>query len=125
MQQEQRLQNLRDQGDSHGLMIALRSVLVRNYGDIDSYKLQGSYMTVRKEKIESYVNEIMAALDSIMADTSVSHGEKAKFLTATRQTLGFTACLLSGGGSLAMYHMGVIKVSTSKGLITLVPHHIH
>lgn len=91
----------------------------------------GSYLVRKKAKVESFLQEVDLGLDYAMNDpeawiltlsatlnltlaldlnAKVSLEDKVKFLHATRHSLGYTGLLLSGGGSLAMHHMGVVKV---------------
>ena len=54
-------------------------------------------------------DETIKALHFV-AESSKSEADKATFFTKARWSLGRTGLCLSGGGSLAMYHMGVVRV---------------
>ena len=68
--------------------------------------------------IEEYMNTIVEAMDLILnarPSTVDEHSEwsidnKFAFFSETRHAFGRSALMLSGGGSLGMYHAGVIKV---------------
>ena len=57
--QRVRLKQLRNADDSKGLMLALRSCLVRDYCGIDSYRLHASYLVRQKALIEAFLNEVL------------------------------------------------------------------
>jgi predicted acylesterase/phospholipase RssA len=42
-------------------------------------------------------------------ESQLSYKEKIEFFMETKQTYGTTALLLSGGASMAVYHIGVVK----------------
>jgi predicted acylesterase/phospholipase RssA len=75
-----------------------------------------------KVLVERFVAECVQAIDAVASapDTKedptepaelppVSAKEKLDFFEGARLAMGRTALCLSGGGSLAMYHMGVVK----------------
>lgn len=80
--------------------------------------------------IEEYMDTIVQAMNTILnhnpVDTSDDQDEfstdnKLDFFNETRHAFGRSALLLSGGGSLGLYHSGVVKVG-SNVLHYMVPH---
>jgi TAG lipase/steryl ester hydrolase/phospholipase A2/LPA acyltransferase len=75
-----------------------------------------------KKLIEDYVEEVTHQLNDFAGDIDSinNHIElrmKTDVLRHLRHSLGNTALLLSGGGSLAIYHVGVAKAIMEAGIL--------
>ncbi|KAI8067428.1 acyl transferase/acyl hydrolase/lysophospholipase [Thamnidium elegans] len=98
------------------MIFALRTSLARNIGDMGNPKLY-SYSRVGTKKLTSdYIEEVVKQLNWICDEPSDPENDpdldlKAKhdFFMNIRQSFGRTALLLSGGGTLGLNHIGVIK----------------
>ncbi|KAG1139955.1 hypothetical protein G6F37_010344 [Rhizopus arrhizus] len=96
------------------MIFALRTSLARNLGDMGNTKLY-SYARVGTKKLTSdYIEEVVKQLNWICdepADVAEGLDLKTKhdFFMNIRQSFGRTALLLSGGGTLGLNHIGVIK----------------
>ncbi|CAO3645961.1 unnamed protein product [Mucor hiemalis] len=98
------------------MIFALRTSLARNLGDMGNSKLY-SYSRVGTKKLTSdYIDEVVKQLNWICDEPSDPDNDpdldlKAKhdFFMNIRQSFGRTALLLSGGGTLGLNHIGVIK----------------
>lgn len=66
-----------------------------------------------KKLIEDYFDEIVRQLNFICDCNTgeLTLDDKLEFFLNTRQGLGRTALLLSGGATLGLNHVGVIKVT--------------
>ena len=94
--------------DIHGLQWLLRAQLHRNIASINHVKLYECH-TGTKQLIEEYIELVSKSLNAIKESSELSLEEKLKFFRDTSHAYGRTALLLSGGGGLSMYHLGVIK----------------
>mmetsp|Transcript_10679 Transcript_10679/g.16001 ORF Transcript_10679/g.16001 Transcript_10679/m.16001 type:complete len:432 (-) Transcript_10679:211-1506(-) len=98
-------------------MLSLRSGLLRNLGGIGNIRLHTRTRTGTKYLIEEYIDEVCQQLTYICNHRSLSMQEKFDFFFETRQSFGRSALLLSGGASLGMYHMGVVRALFERGLL--------
>lgn len=116
------LRRARKAGDIHTLMFHLRSLMSRHFGGIDNPQLYKRSFTGTKKTVERYLTEVCACIDAVAAAPSnlVPHAAKRDFIETCRLSIGRTALALSGGGSLAMAHMGVVRVLISAGLLPRV-----
>lgn len=90
------------------LMDNVRLDLSRNFGNLVKCKLHEHYFSV-PTTIKSYIKLMKEQLNSILHNETLPETEKVSFFRETRHTFGRTALLLSGGSSLGIFHMGVIK----------------
>eukprot|EP00124_Ichthyophonus_hoferi_P000650 Ihof_evm21s25 gene=Ihof_evmTU21s25 len=111
---EKRLEDLRRArrfNDVRQMMFLLRSGLFRNLGNITNPRLYEYCHIGTKRLIEKYVDEVVYQLNQL-ADTDwpgVNVADLIDFFRDTRQAFGRSALLLSGGGGLGAYHIGVAK----------------
>eukprot|EP00742_Colponemidia_sp_Colp-10_P008059 GILJ01008696.1.p1 GENE.GILJ01008696.1~~GILJ01008696.1.p1 ORF type:complete len:688 (+),score=66.97 GILJ01008696.1:43-2064(+) len=105
------LRKARNENDVHDMMICLRAVFNRKFCGLDNPALFNQSRTGTKLVIEEYVKEVTATLQHVCnADyEDCSLDQKLEFFANARLSMGRTALCLSGGGSLSMYHMGVVK----------------
>lgn len=76
-----------------------------------------------KHLIEDYVQTVCQSLDTICdTDWGTDFGlqDKFEFFFETRQAFGRSALCLSGGATLGMYHLGVIKTLHEQNLLPRV-----
>ncbi|KAJ0395351.1 hypothetical protein ATCC90586_011818 [Pythium insidiosum] len=97
--------------DVKTLAYLVASVVTRNKHGVDNAELHLDCSTGTKQEIEELQGRILEALEMLAglpSDVLPTH-EKTALFRKLRQSFGGTALCLSGGGSIAMYHMGVIK----------------
>ena len=85
--------------------------LTRNFAGIHNPELYAHSYTGTKHLIENFNNELLKHLE-IAANVGSDLTEirsKIEFFKSLKHSYGNTALLLSGGGSLGLYHIGVIK----------------
>ncbi|CDH56994.1 patatin family [Lichtheimia corymbifera JMRC:FSU:9682] len=114
------LQRVRETTQSQSAMIfALRTSLGRNLGDIGNPKLYSHTRIGTKALISSYIEEVVRQLNWICDEPSPELDLRAKheFFMTIRQSFGRTALLLSGGGTLGLNHLGVLKCLHSARLL--------
>lgn len=73
-----------------------------------------------KNLIESYLNEVTAALAYIRDTPQLSPEEKRRFFRSANKNLGASALCLSGGASFGYYHFGVVRALLDAGLLPRV-----
>ena len=110
----QTLESARDNEDLTRMLRVIRTELGRDVAGIGNPKLYDNCRVGTKDLIEKYVR---AAVDTIECAMRLAAREKdgqeaeavRQTVVATRQAYGRTALLLSGGGTMGMMHIGVIK----------------
>ncbi|KAF9571910.1 hypothetical protein EC968_010563 [Mortierella alpina] len=111
---EERLSQLasaRESGDLGMMIFLLRTSLSRNLGNVGRPQLYAETIIGTKRLIEDYNAEVIRQLN-IICDTEsddFSMAAKLEFFTHTRQAFGRTALLLSGGATMGLIHIGVVK----------------
>ncbi|KNE55964.1 hypothetical protein AMAG_01815 [Allomyces macrogynus ATCC 38327] len=107
------LQEAREANDLPQLILLLRTSLSRNLGGMGNPILYGFCKSGTKHLIEAYNREVVKCLDIICSarDGPMALDDRARmeFFLNTRQSFGRTALLLSGGATLALHHIGVVK----------------
>lgn len=103
-----------DRDDVEEMVDLIRCELTRDLGGICNPALHQQTRTGTKFIIDHYIRTVGEVLDRIV--NSCAHGDRRLFkidvqteLEETRRSYGRTALLLSGGGTLGMAHVGVIK----------------
>ena len=103
----------RTRGDHRALAFALQSVLYRHFCSIDSEQLYLQSEVGTKHLVEEFYARVVEQLSYIATlpddSSGLSARAKLRFFQRARKSYGRTALCLSGGGALAMYHIGVVK----------------
>ena len=73
--------------------------------------------TGTKYLIDKFQQEIIICLHQIHDDSNIKLAEKVKFFSQIRKSYGNSALLLSGGASMGVYHIGVVKVLKEQNLL--------
>jgi TAG lipase/steryl ester hydrolase/phospholipase A2/LPA acyltransferase len=114
---KRRLQNLesaRDNADLSRMLRLIRTDLGRDVAGIGNPKLYDHCRIGTKKLIEKYVTTAVDTIESAMrlaARERRGHDaiDVRNIVVETRQAYGRTALLLSGGGTMGMMHIGVVK----------------
>eukprot|EP00127_Corallochytrium_limacisporum_P001431 Clim_evm53s55 gene=Clim_evmTU53s55 len=109
-----RLNELREarKAEDNGLMLhLLRAGLKRNIGGILNTRLYTQTCVGTKVLIEQYISEVVHQLEYLAVHDigGMSPSDKLSVFENTRHAYGRTALILSGGGAMALYHLGVVK----------------
>ncbi|MEM6606711.1 MAG: DUF3336 domain-containing protein, partial [Pseudomonadota bacterium] len=117
-----RLRSLRVRQDYHGLLYTLNEGIHGNMGGMGNEALYRRARYGTKRLIEQYIEEIDDALHFLAElDTSeIDLQEKLDFFYRANVCYGRSALLLSGGGVLGFYHLGVVKTLLEHGLLPRV-----
>lgn len=118
----EQLRALRRRGDVRRLVHELAEGLHGNLGNTANPVLYAWCRVGTKKLIEDYVEEVARCLDYICVGDfpDFSDEEKILFFKRTGTSFGRSALLLSGGATLGMFHLGVIKALWEEGLLPRV-----
>lgn len=107
----QQLRRLRRGDDVLGLVHFLRQGLHWNLGGIGSGDLYSACESGTKHLIDDYIDEVCTCLQQLRdsRDPSLSPEAKLQFFEETALSFGRSALMLSGGATLGLFHVGVIK----------------
>lgn len=97
----------------------LRQGLHWNLGNSANPALYGVAYCGTKKLVESYIDEVVMALDSVCDDAhdALSDEERFRFFRETAQSFGRSALMLSGGATLGLFHVGVVKALVREDLL--------
>ncbi len=118
-QRLQKLRSFRKGEDNHGLLFTLNEGIHGNMGGIGNAKLYTKALSGTKQLIIDYVDEVADSI-SYIADldhSEITFEEKIDFFRRASHCFGRTALMLSGGGQLGHFHMGVLKAMISNDLL--------
>lgn len=112
-----KLRNNRTSDNLTNLLYDLPGLVKRNYLGMDDHDLHSHCFTGTKSVITEFNEEIERCLDYVASvnDSLFSRQSKIEFFQNLSRNLGQTALCLSGGGSLSMYHMGVLRALIESG----------
>ena len=105
------LKTLRQRGDIPALRDLLEESLHRNLGDLSNQALYEYAYAGTKRLIEDYLDEIAATLHWVCDTPIPGYPDEAKLTLARAafRVFGRSALILSGGGALGLFHLGVVK----------------
>ncbi len=120
-----RLEQLRrahETGDLGALSFLLRTSLTRNFGGIDDERLFEQTLAGTKGLIEAFNGQLAQSIYLLAGDAeTISDAAELKakvdLFKGMRHSLGNTALLLSGGASLGIYHVGILKALFERDLL--------
>ncbi len=116
------LRTYKRRGDYHGLLFALNEGIHGNMGGMGKPVLYTHAKHGTKQLIEEYIDEVVDSLEHIAAldDTEISLEERLDFFHRANLCYGRTALMLSGGGTLGHFHIGVVKALLEQDLLPSV-----
>lgn len=118
----QQIRQARERQDVNKLVFHLHEGLHGNLGNISNPQLYRVCRTGTKRLIENYLAEVCAALN-YLCDTEFDDfqlKEKLDFFQTTGHAFGRSCLMLSGGGALGLFHLGVVKTLWEQGLLPSV-----
>jgi predicted acylesterase/phospholipase RssA len=116
------LRKLRRQKDLDRLIFRLREELHGNLGNMANPALYQHCRVGTKKLINAYLDEVCASLN-LLCDSDVKAlppMRKRIFLKRAARSFGRSALLLSGGASLGLFHIGVIRELETQGILPRV-----
>lgn len=116
------MRRLRGNGEVRHLVHALHEGLHGNLGNVTTPGLYRFARVGTKRLIEEYIAEVVRCLDYLCAGDFADFpaDEKVVFFKRTGTSFGRSALLLSGGATLGMFHLGVIKALSEQNLLPRV-----
>jgi len=116
------LRQLRKQNDVARLVFWLHEGLHGNMGAMANPRLYSQCRVGTKNLLTEYINEVCDALDYICDVESEDFplDSKIRFFRRTGHSFGRTGLLLSGGATLGMFHIGVVKALHEEKLLPRV-----
>lgn len=117
-----KLRSLRSRHDYAGLLFTLNEGIHGNMGGMGRHSLYNRAKFGTKHLIEQYIDEVDDSLRFLAElDTpEISVQEKLDFFYRANICFGRSALMLSGGGVLGFYHLGVVKTLLTQGLLPRV-----
>lgn len=117
-----RLRSLRVRKDFQGLLFTLNEGIHGNMGGMGRSSLYRRARFGTKRLIEQYIDEIDDAMRFLVDEETpgVSNQEKMDFFYRANICFGRSALMLSGGGVLGFYHLGVVKALIEQKLLPRV-----
>ncbi|MFV0476574.1 MAG: DUF3336 domain-containing protein [Parahaliea sp.] len=117
-----RLRSLRARHDYEGLLFALNEGIHGNMGGMGRSSLYQRARSGTKLLIEQYIDEIDDSLRCLaeLDINQISHQEKLDFFYRANICYGRSGLMLSGGGVLGFYHLGVVRVLLQQHLLPRV-----
>lgn len=116
------LRRLRRRKDVDRLIFRLREELHGNLGNMANPALYQRARVGTKKLVTDYIEEVCAAL-TLLCDSEVESlppMRKRIFLKRAARSFGRSALLLSGGASLGLFHLGVIRELEAHGILPRV-----
>ena len=116
------LKKLRRNRDVDRTIFRLREELHGNLGNMANPALYQHARTGTKKLINEYLDEVCLCL-KLLCDTdteTLPPMRKRRFLKRAARSFGRSCLLLSGGASLGMFHLGVIKELETQGIMPRV-----
>lgn len=118
----QQLRRLRRKSDDRGLLFVLNEGIHGNMEGIGKAQLYQRAKCGTKKLIDDYIAEINDALEHFAPRDfeSIPWVQRVEFFQRASHCYGRSALMLSGGGTLGFFHLGVLKALIEQGLCPAV-----
>ncbi|HEX4872557.1 MAG TPA: DUF3336 domain-containing protein [Nevskiaceae bacterium] len=116
------IRQYREEGLTAKLVYHLRQGLHWNLGNFGNPDLYTRARVGTKRLIEDYVAEVCGALNQLADQDSpeLPHADKLKFFHDVALSYGRSSLMLSGGATLGLFHVGVVKALYREGVLPAV-----
>ncbi len=113
---------LKQTGDAHRLLFFLNEGIHGNMGGMGRPALYNRTRFGTKDLITNYISELANAIEVVAAvdDSVIPFTEKLEFFRRASHCFGRSALMLSGGGALGPFHLGVAKALLEQQLLPTV-----
>mmetsp|Transcript_1333 Transcript_1333/g.2759 ORF Transcript_1333/g.2759 Transcript_1333/m.2759 type:complete len:754 (+) Transcript_1333:646-2907(+) len=101
----------------NGLLFHLRAGLSRDQCGLGHPKLYDQTNVGTKRLVEHYVAQVANLLQLVVESPNLDNDAKLAFLNQTRHAYGRTALLLSGGATMGLFHLGIVKALQDQKLL--------
>ncbi|HNC69126.1 MAG TPA: patatin-like phospholipase family protein, partial [Pseudomonadales bacterium] len=118
----QQLRRLRRKRDDEGLLFVLNEGIHGNMEGMGKAQLYQRAKCGTKKLIEDYIAEISNALEYLAPRDleSIPWVERVEFFQRASHCYGRSALMLSGGGTLGFFHLGILKALIEQDLCPAV-----
>jgi NTE family protein len=118
----ERLRRFRQQGDDRRLLFVLNEGIHGNMAGMGRPQLYQRARCGTKHLIEEYIDEICRALDHLSARelASIPWADRVEFYQRASHCYGRSALMMSGGGTLGYFHLGVLKALIEQKMCPVV-----
>lgn len=116
------VRQFREEGAIKRLAHHLRQGLHWNLGNIGNAEIYCHARVGTKQLIIDYIAEVCSALEELceIEHPDFTHDDKLKFFRETAQSYGRSALMLSGGATLGLFHVGVVKALFRENVLPVV-----
>jgi len=116
------IRQYREEKEYTRLFHHLRQGLHWNLGNTGAAALYSYSRIGTKKLIHDYIGEVASALNELcdLESPEFPHAVKLKFFREVAQSYGRSALMLSGGATLGLFHVGVVKALFREGLVPSV-----
>jgi TAG lipase/steryl ester hydrolase/phospholipase A2/LPA acyltransferase len=116
------IRQYRQDGEDGKLIHHLRQGLHWNVGNTGNPALYSYSRTGTKRVVQEYVREVAAALNYVadLESPDFPWSTKVRFFHEVALSYGRSALMLSGGATLGLFHVGVVKALFKEGLVPTV-----
>lgn len=113
------LSTMREAGETWPLTKKLQEVLFRHQGEFTHPELYHHALTGTKHVVTDFLDEVEACLHYLLGLEEEGAGDEYKLeqLKRVGRVYGRPALMLSGGGALGIYHVGVVKALFERDLL--------
>ncbi len=114
-----RLREMREAGETWGLRARLQEALFRHQGEFTHPELYHVAKAGTKRVVTEFLDEVEASANHLLQlqVPGVDDGFKLEDLKRVGRVYGRPALLLSGGGALGIFHLGVVKALFEQDLL--------
>jgi TAG lipase/steryl ester hydrolase/phospholipase A2/LPA acyltransferase len=118
----ERLRQLREQGDDKRLLFVLNEGIHGNMAGMGKAQLYQRARSGTKDLIEAYIDEICKSLEHLSPRyrETASWADLIEFYQHASHCYGRSTLILSGGGTLGYFHLGVLKAVIEQRLCPVV-----
>lgn len=113
-----------ERGSPHDLAELLITLVNRKFANINDPHNHMYPGVGPKAAVEAYVSAVASAIEHVVTtdwtDKDWGAQRKAAFIASARHAHGCTALCLSGGGAIAMYHLGLVGALLDQGVLPSV-----
>jgi len=111
-----------DENNIPRLIYHLRQGLHWNVGNIGNPALYTHTCAGTKNLVLEYINEVCSSLESLshMDRSLFPQADKLRFFNEVALSFGRSALMLSGGATLGLFHVGVVKALFREGILPTV-----
>ena len=116
------LRSLRRKGDIARLIFYLHEELHGKLGNMANPALYGRAKTGTKRLVTAYLDEVVDTVEELtnLDESVLPKARKLRFFRQAAHSFGRSALVLSGGATLGLFHLGVIKALLHEGLLPTI-----